>query len=60
VRETAQGLILGVSGVGYPLLFAIVAAEAGGLPGPGETALIIAATVKWFSDDTGLRVHHAR
>jgi hypothetical protein len=37
-------LILSVSGsLGDPLPFAIVAAEAGGLPVPGETALITAA-----------------
>jgi len=37
------GLILNVgAGLGYPLLFAVVAAEAGGLPLPGETALIAA------------------
>jgi hypothetical protein len=37
-------LILSVSGsLGDPLPFAIVAAEAGGLPVPGETAPITAA-----------------
>jgi membrane protein DedA with SNARE-associated domain len=30
-------------GVGYPVLFAVVGAEAGGVPVPGETALITAA-----------------
>ena len=29
--------------IGYPLLFAVVALEAGGLPVPGETALVAAA-----------------
>jgi membrane protein DedA with SNARE-associated domain len=31
------------AGIGYPLLFAVVASEAGGLPVPGETALVAAA-----------------
>jgi membrane-associated protein len=30
-------------GVGYPVVFAVVCAEAGGVPVPGETALITAA-----------------
>jgi membrane protein DedA with SNARE-associated domain len=44
VHTATLASILSVSAsVGYPLLFAIIAAEAGGLPVPGETALITAA-----------------
>lgn len=35
--------IINVSHVGYPLLFVLVMAESGGLPVPGETALISGA-----------------
>jgi membrane protein DedA with SNARE-associated domain len=37
---TALASIVDVSHVGYPLLFALVMAESGGLPVPGETSLI--------------------
>ena len=41
---TAVAAILTVgAGIGYPAVFGLVAAEAGGLPVPGETALITAA-----------------
>lgn len=44
MRAMAPALILSVgAGIGYPLLFAIVASEAAGLPVPGETALLAAA-----------------
>jgi membrane-associated protein len=34
-----------ISNVGYPVLFALVAAESGGVPVPGETALIAAGAL---------------
>jgi membrane protein DedA with SNARE-associated domain len=37
---TTLASIVDVSHVGYPLLFALVMAESGGLPVPGETSLI--------------------
>jgi membrane protein DedA with SNARE-associated domain len=37
---TALASIIDISHVGYPLLFALVMAESGGLPVPGETSLI--------------------
>ncbi len=37
--------IVDVSHIGYPLLFVLVMAESGGLPVPGETALITGAVL---------------
>jgi membrane protein DedA with SNARE-associated domain len=39
------GSIINVSHIGYPLLFVVVMAESGGLPVPGETALIAGAVL---------------
>jgi membrane-associated protein len=39
------GSIIDVSHIGYPLLFLLVMAESGGLPVPGETALITGAVL---------------
>jgi membrane protein DedA with SNARE-associated domain len=42
---TTLASILDVSHIGYPLLFLLVMAESGGLPVPGETALITGAVL---------------
>jgi membrane protein DedA with SNARE-associated domain len=42
---TALASIVDVGHVGYPLLFVLVMAEAGGLPVPGETSLIAGAVL---------------
>jgi membrane protein DedA with SNARE-associated domain len=42
---TVLASIINVSHVGYPLLFALVMAESGGLPVPGETSLIAGAVL---------------
>jgi membrane protein DedA with SNARE-associated domain len=39
------GSIINVSHIGYPLLFVLVMSESGGLPVPGETALIAGAVL---------------
>jgi membrane-associated protein len=39
-----------LSNVGYPVLFALVAAESGGVPVPGETALITAGALAGSGD----------
>jgi len=39
------GSLIDVSHIGYPVLFLLVMAESGGVPVPGETALITAAVL---------------